>query len=142
MTRGLLTTAGLVGLFMAVTHAGAHLLRHQPAWQPADRLLDGRDGVLADDHRGRVPGPERDRQRAAAWTTFDNPKLNWTALVELVLAVLITQLEADAADLRHRADRRSTEWALALAPAVALFFVWEIGKLIARQRGPAAVATG
>ena len=26
-----------------------------------------------------------------------------------------------------------TQWALALAPAVALFFLWELGKLMARR---------
>ena len=29
--------------------------------------------------------------------------------------------------------RRSRQWALALVPAVALFFLWELGKLIARR---------
>jgi Ca2+-transporting ATPase len=73
--------------------------------------------------------------------TFDNPKLNWTALVEVVLAVLITQLEL-MRRIFDTAQIGMIEWALSLAPAIALFFVWEIGKLIARQRsGPAGAVT-
>ena len=61
MTTGLLTTAGLVGLFMAVCtlalisygthHYGSVVRRH----------LDGRHGVLAAPHHRRLPGPKRDR---------------------------------------------------------------------------------
>ena len=60
MTTGLLTTAGLVGLFMAACHARTHQLRHDPLRQRRRRHLDGRDGVLAAPHRCRLPGPKRD----------------------------------------------------------------------------------
>jgi len=74
--------------------------------------------------------------------TFDNPKLNWTALVEVMLAVVITQLEL-MRRLFDTAQIGMIEWALSLAPAIALFFVWEIGKLVARQRsGHAAAEVG
>ena len=65
--------------------------------------------------------------------TFDNRNLNRTALAELALAVFITQMDA----LRRvfgTVRLSLTQWALALAPAVVLFFLWEIGKLIARRR--------
>ncbi len=74
--------------------------------------------------------------------TFDNPKLNWTAVAEVVLAVLITQLEV----LRRMfgtVELTLGQWALALVPAVALIFFWELGKLIARglsQRSSAETA--
>jgi Ca2+-transporting ATPase len=64
--------------------------------------------------------------------TFDNRNLNWTAAAEFVLAVLITQWEV----LRHlfgTVELTLDQWALALAPAVLLFFIWELGKLIARR---------
>ena len=64
--------------------------------------------------------------------TFDNRSLNWTAVVELVLAVLITEMDV----LRRifgTVQLSLTQWALALAPAVALFFLWELGKLVARR---------
>ena len=64
--------------------------------------------------------------------TFDNRQLNWTALAEVALAVLITQMDA----LRRvfgTVQLSDKQWALALVPAVVLFFVWELGKLIARR---------
>ena len=72
---------------------------------------------------------------ASAFTleTFDNRNLNRTALAELALAVFITQMDA----LRRvfgTVQLSLTQWALALAPAVVLFFLWELGKLIARRR--------
>ena len=64
--------------------------------------------------------------------TFDNRHLNWTALAEIVLAVLITQMDV----LRRMFGTEQLtgqQWLLALLPAVALFFLWELGKLIARR---------
>jgi Ca2+-transporting ATPase len=72
--------------------------------------------------------------------TFDNRSLNWTALVELVLAVLITQMEV-LRNLFGTEQLTGPQWALALVPAVALFFLWELGKLLARRdTAPAPVA--
>jgi Ca2+-transporting ATPase len=71
---------------------------------------------------------------ATAFTveTFDNRNLNWTALVELVLAVLIAHWEV-LRRLFGTVELTLTQWALALVPAVLLFFIWELGKLIARR---------
>ena len=69
---------------------------------------------------------------ALAGETFDNRSLNLTALVELVLAVLITQMDV-LRNLFGTAQLSLTQWALALVPAVALFFLWEIGKAGARR---------
>ena len=63
MTRGLLTTAGLVGLFMAVCTLALISYGTNHYGQPADRLIDGRHRVLAAHHRGRFSGPQRHRQR-------------------------------------------------------------------------------
>jgi Ca2+-transporting ATPase len=52
--------------------------------------------------------------------------------VELVLAVLITQMEV-LRNLFGTAQLTLTQWALALVPAVALFFLWELGKAVARR---------
>ena len=60
MTRGLLTTAGLVGLFMAVCTLALISYGTSHYGSVADRHLDGRDGVLAAPHRRRLPGPKRD----------------------------------------------------------------------------------
>lgn len=68
--------------------------------------------------------------------TFDSKHMNWAALGEFVLAVLVTQLDA----FQHllgttRLNLREFGWAL--VPAVVLLALWELGKVIAR-RAPAA----
>ncbi|MBL8927417.1 MAG: cation-translocating P-type ATPase, partial [Pseudonocardia sp.] len=92
MTKGLLTTAGLVGLFMAVctlalisygtTHFGS-------------LGIGSSMGVTAFSLLIVAAAVEARSVTATALTvdTFDNRNLNWTGLAELVLAVLITQME-------------------------------------------------
>ncbi|MGW2821866.1 cation-translocating P-type ATPase [Streptomyces sp. NPDC001443] len=65
--------------------------------------------------------------------TFDSRQMNWVALAQLVLSVLVTQLDG----FRHllgttSIDARQFGWAL--LSAVALLVVWELGKLVARRR--------
>ncbi len=50
----------------------------------------------------------------------------------LILAALITQMDL-LRSVFGTAQSSLTEWAMALAPAIALFFLWELGKLIARR---------
>jgi Ca2+-transporting ATPase len=65
--------------------------------------------------------------------TFDNARMNWIALAELALAVMVTQM-----DLFNRllgtTPLKAGQFGLALAAAVLLLVVWEIGKLIARRQ--------
>jgi Ca2+-transporting ATPase len=141
MTPGLLITSGLVGLYMAVTTL---LLISFGTDQRGGLPIGSSMGVTAFSLMIVVAAFQARSVTASAlrMETFDNPKLNWTAVVEVVLAVLITQLEL-MRRIFDTAQIGMTEWALCLAPAIALFFVWEIGKLVARQRtGPAAAATG
>jgi Ca2+-transporting ATPase len=60
--------------------------------------------------------------------------MNWTALAELALAVMITQM-----DLFNRLLKttplKAPQFGLALGSAVLLLALWEGGKLLARQRG-------
>ena len=132
MTNGLLTTAGLVGLFFAVctlaliaygkSHYGSVAIGTSMGLTAFSLLL------VASAFQARSVTASTFTQ-----ATFDNRQLNWTALVEVVLAVLITQMDA----LRRvfgTVQLTDTQWALALVPAVALFFVWELGKLIARRQ--------
>src|SRR6478735_577555 len=131
MTRGLLTTAGLVGLFMAV----CTLALISFGTTKFDSLAVGSSmGVTAFSLLIIVAAFEARSVTASAFTveTFDNRNLNWTAAAELVLAVLITQLDV----LRRMfgtVQLTLDQWALALAPAVLLIFLWELGKLIARR---------
>ena len=59
--------------------------------------------------------------------------MNWTALAEIALAVMVTQM-----DLFNRlldtVPLKAGQFGLALAAAVLLLALWEIGKLIARRQ--------
>ena len=135
MTVGLLTTAGLAGLFMAVTTLA---LISFGTNERGGLGVGSSMGVTAFSLMIIVAAFQARSvtESALNMTSFDNAKLNWTALVELVLAVLITQLEA-MRRIFETVPLGISEWALALVPAVVLFFVWEIGKLVARRRVPA-----
>jgi P-type Ca2+ transporter type 2C len=131
MTKGLLTTAGLVGLFMAActlalisygkTHYGSVAVGTSMGVTAFSLLL-----IVAAFQARSVTAT------ALTPETFDNRNLNWTALAELVLAVFITQM-----DVMRRVfgtvQLSLAQWSLALVPAVLLFFLWELGKLIARR---------
>jgi Ca2+-transporting ATPase len=142
MTRGLLATAGLVGLFMAVstlwlisygtTHYGSGAIGSSIGLTAFSLL------IVASAFQARSV-------TATALTTesFDNKHLNWTVLAEVVLAVLITQMDV-MRRLFGTEQLSAEQWLLALVPAIALFFLWEVGKLVARRGGepaeePAAV---
>ncbi len=65
--------------------------------------------------------------------TFNSKVMNWVALAEFALAVLVTQMDA----LRHLLGTRQLnlrEFGWALVPAIALLVLWELGKLAARRR--------
>ncbi len=140
MTPGLLITSGLVGLYMAVTTL---ILIQYGTDQRGGLPIGSSMGVTAFSLMIVVAAFQARSVTTSAlrMETFDNPKLNWTAVVEIVLAVLITQLEL----MRRIFDTAQigvAEWGLSLAPAVLLFFVWEVGKLIARQRTGHRVTSG
>ena len=64
--------------------------------------------------------------------TFDSKQMNRALIIEVVLAVLVTQMDAlrrllDTTDLNVR------EFGWALVPPVGLFIIWELGKLLARR---------
>jgi Ca2+-transporting ATPase len=132
MTRGLMTTAGLVGLFMAActlalisygtTHYGNVLIGTSMGVTTFSLML-----IAAVFQARSVTGT------ALTTDSFDNRHLNTAALVELLLAVFITQMDV-MRTLLGTMKLTLTQWSLALAPAVALFFLWELGKEIARRR--------
>ena len=131
MTRGLLTTAGLVGLFMAVTTLA--LISYGTTHY--DSVAIGSSiGLTAFSLLIVAASFQARSVTASALTseTFDNRHLNWTVLAEVVLAVLITQMDV-MRRIFGTAQLTGEQWLLALAPAVALFFLWELGKLVARR---------
>ena len=106
MTTGLLTTAGLVGLFMAVctlalisygTHHYGSVAVGTSMGVTAFSLM-----LIAAAFQARsVTGT------ALTTETFDNRHLNWTALAEFVLAVLITQMDVLRTPVRAPCSCRS-----------------------------------
>ena len=132
MTKGLMTTAGLVGLFMAA----CTLALISYGTNHYDNVLVGTSmGVTAFSLMliAAVFQARSVTDTALTTESFDNRHLNITALVELVLAVLITQMDVLRV-LLGTVQLSLIQWSLALAPAVALFFLWELGKLIARRK--------
>ncbi|MFE5555674.1 cation-translocating P-type ATPase [Streptomyces sp. NPDC056544] len=65
-------------------------------------------------------------------STFDSKQMNWVALAQFVLSVLVTQMDGFQRVLGTTdIDARQFGWAL--LAAVVLLVVWELGKLVARR---------
>ncbi|MFJ9343186.1 cation-translocating P-type ATPase [Streptomyces sp. NPDC101733] len=74
-------------------------------------------------------------------STFDSKQMNWVALAQVVLSVLVTQLDGFQRVLgTTEIDARQFGWAL--LAAVALLLVWELGKLVARRSKAVARVSG
>ncbi|HJQ46695.1 MAG TPA: HAD-IC family P-type ATPase [Amycolatopsis sp.] len=131
LTGPLLVTVGLVGLAITIglllllsltgTHYGSPQIANSIALTAFALCLI----VAAVECRG---------QTATALTpaTFDSKQMNWAMLGEFVLVVAVVQM-----DLFHRllgtTELNLTQFGLAVAPAVALLVLWEVGKLVARH---------
>ena len=136
MTRGVLLTSGLVGLYMAIvldaliafgkSHYGTTAVGSSIGLTAFGLML-----VVAAYESRSVS------LTALVSDTFDNARMNWIALVELALVVMITQM-----DLFNRlldtVPLTAGQFGLALAAAVLLLALWEVGKLIARRRSSTA----
>jgi Ca2+-transporting ATPase len=131
MTSSLKLTSGLVGLYMAIcldaliyfgkehyhsTVIGSSIALSAFALMLVVAAFESRSVSLS----------------TLARETFDNPKMNWTAIAEIALAVTVTQMDLFNR-LLHTAPLKAGQFGLALAAAVLLFVLWEIGKLIARR---------
>jgi Ca2+-transporting ATPase len=65
-------------------------------------------------------------------STFDSKQMNWVALAQFLLAVLVTQLDGLRRILgTTEINLRQFGWAL--LSAVVLLLLWELGKLLARR---------
>jgi Ca2+-transporting ATPase len=73
--------------------------------------------------------------------TFNSKQMNWVALGEFVLAVLVTQLDGFRR-LLGTTELNMQQFAWALLPAIALLVLWELGKFLARRNRPAPATTG
>ena len=71
--------------------------------------------------------------------TFASRQMNRALIVEFLLAVLTTQMDA-LRRILGTTQLSFREFAWALVPAVGLFLLWEMGKLVARRTWSGAVA--
>jgi Ca2+-transporting ATPase len=138
MTTGVKITSGLVGLYMAIC---LDLLIYFGKQHYHSVVIGSSIGLTAFALMLVVAAYE---SRSLTGTvligaTFDNAQMNWIAIVELALAVMVTQL-----DLFNRlldtVPLKRGQFGLALASAVLLLGLWELGKLIARRQAADAPA--
>jgi Ca2+-transporting ATPase len=138
MTTGVKLTSGLVGLLIAIClDALIHLgTSHYHSATVASSIGLSAFGLMlvvaAFESRSLT-------QSVFMRSTFDNSKMNWTAVGELALAVAITQM-----DLFNRlldtTPLTAGQFGLAFASAVLLLVLWELGKAYARRRQAAVAA--
>ena len=132
ITTGVKLTSGLVGLYMAVV---LDLLIYFGKQHYHSTVIGSSIGLSAFALMLIIAAYEsRSVTRTALTTeTFDNAQMNWTAVAELALAVMITQM-----DLFNRLLKTtpltSPQFGLAVGSAVLLLALWEGGKLVARRR--------
>jgi Ca2+-transporting ATPase len=132
MTQGVKLTSGLVGLYMAIV---LDALIHFGKTHYGSTAIGSSIGLTAFALMLVVAAFESRSITLSALTTdtFDNVRMNWIALVEVALAVMVTQM-----DLFNRlldtVPLKAGQFGLALAAAALLLALWEIAKLIARRR--------
>ncbi|MFC8428292.1 cation-translocating P-type ATPase [Streptomyces sp. NPDC057253] len=64
--------------------------------------------------------------------TFDSKQMNWVALTQLVLSVLVTQMDGFRR-LLGTTELNARQFGWALLAALALLLAWELGKLLTRR---------
>ena len=132
VTVGVKLTSGLVGLYMAIVLDALIYFGKQ---HYGSTVIGSSIGLTAFGLMLVVAAYESRSVSLTALTTsaFDNARMNWIALAELALAVMVTQM-----DLFNRlldtTPLKVGQFGLALAAAVLLLVLWETGKLIARRR--------
>ncbi len=132
MTPGVITTVGLVGLFMAVS-INAVIVFGEREYGKAD--VAATMGLVAFSLMLIIAAFESRDEKDTILTrsTFDNGRLNITVLVEVGLALLIAEGTFLPSFLKT-VSLTQTQWLIGAAPAVALFVLWELGKWLARSR--------
>jgi Ca2+-transporting ATPase len=131
LTRGVMITAGLVGLYIAV----ANLVLIAVGKDHYGSLAIGRSmGLVAFTLMLVVAAFEARSETDTVFSvdTFNSSKMNLIAFAEFAGAFLITQ-----ADFLNRllgtTSLTARQWGTALLAAVVLLFAWEAGKWVARR---------
>ncbi len=132
MTPAVITTVGLVGLFMSLAIDGL-VVAGKNQYNNAE--IASTMGLVAFSLMLVVAAFESRDEKASILRvdTFDNRTLNITAVVEIALAVLIAR-GAALTSLLGAAALTSTQWLFGALPALVLFIAWELAKAIARRR--------
>ena len=132
MTPAVITTVGLVGLFMSLA-IDLLIVFGKNEYDKAE--IASTMGLVAFSLMLVVAAFESRDEKASILRveTFDNKTLNITALVEIALAILIAR-GAFLTSLLGTAALSSGQWLIGAAPALVLFIAWELGKAIARRR--------
>ena len=133
MTPAVITTVGLVGLFMSLAIDSLIVIGKN---QYGVDEIASTMGLVAFSLMLVIAAFESRDERASILRvqTFDNKTLNITALVEIALALMIARGGALTSVL-GTAALSSTQWLIGALPALVLFILWELGKAIARSRG-------
>jgi P-type Ca2+ transporter type 2C len=135
LTKAMMITCGLGGLYVAVANILLILLgkNYYGSVQVGQSI-----GLVAFSLMLVVAAFESRREKGTVFSveTFNSPRMNKTAVVEIALAYLITQ--ADFLNkLLGTKSLTFAQWGLGLLAAVGLLLLWELGKLIARRSGAA-----
>jgi Ca2+-transporting ATPase len=136
LTKPMMITCGLGGFYVAVANILLILLgkSYYGSVEVGQSI-----GLVAFSLMLVVAAFESRRERGTVFSveTFNSPRMNKTAVVEIALAYLITQ--ADFLNkLLGTKELTFAQWGLGLLAAVGLLLLWELGKLIARRSRTAA----
>jgi len=139
LTRGVIITCGLVGLFIAVANLAliATGKNHYGSVKIGQSM-----GLVAFTLMLVVAAFEARSETATAFDTgiFNSSKMNVIAVAEVAGAFLITQANF-MNHLLGTAQLTAAQWGFAFLAAVVLLIGWEAGKWIARRKTPAKRAT-
>jgi Ca2+-transporting ATPase len=131
LTKSMMITCGLGGLYVAV----ANLILIFIGKNLYGNIVVGQSiGLVAFSLMLVVAAFESRSETGTVFSvdTFNSPRMNKTAVVEIALAYLITQGDF-LNKLLGTTSLSFAQWALALLAAVVFLLAWELGKLIARR---------
>jgi P-type Ca2+ transporter type 2C len=133
MSRSVITTVGLAGIFMS----GAIDVLIVFGRDHYDNVAIGSAmGLVAFSLMLVIAAFESRDQRGSILRleTFDNNVVNVTAVIEVILAILIVRGGLLTSLLSTQA-LTGRQWLIGALPALVLFVLWELGKLVARHVG-------
>ncbi len=136
MSRAVITTVGLAGVFMSVA-IDALIVFGKDHYDSV--AIGSTMGLVAFSVMLAIAAFESRDQTGSIlrMETFDNNVVNVTILVEIVLAILIAR-GGFLTSLLGTQALTGRQWLIGALPALVLLILWEIGKLIARRRAGGA----